>query len=69
DCNAKYTYWGLRLFLLKGHELYKAIEDMNLAILSIGESIYWPSDKKKTPNLLDFGIIRDIPKDFFLLHR
>jgi hypothetical protein len=33
-------YWRSRLILLKGRELFKGIEDMNLAILSIGEPTY-----------------------------
>jgi len=37
---------------------------MNLATLSAGESICWPSDNKKSPDLLNFGIMKDIPKDF-----
>jgi len=53
DYNAKYTYWGSRLILPKGHELFKAVEDMNLAT---GELTYWPSDDKKIPDLLDFGL-------------
>jgi hypothetical protein len=52
------------LSLPKGRELFKAIEDMNLAILSTGKPAYWPSDNKKTPDLVDFGIIRGIPKDY-----
>jgi hypothetical protein len=64
DYNAKHMYWRLRLILLKGRELFNAIEDMNLAILSTGESIYWPSNNKKIFDLLNFGIIRSIPKNF-----
>jgi hypothetical protein len=62
--NIKHTYWGSRLILPKGRELFKAIEDMNLVILSTEDLVYWPSDNKKTPDLLDFSIIRDILKDF-----
>jgi len=36
DYNAK--HWGLRLTLSKGQELFKAIDAMNLTILSIDES-------------------------------
>jgi len=58
-------HWESRLILLKGHELLKAIEAMNLATLSTRESTYWPSDNKKILDLLDFGIIKCIPKDFY----
>jgi len=37
---------------------------MNLATHSTEELTYWPSDNKKIPDLLDFGIIKSIPKDF-----
>jgi len=41
------------------------MEAINLAILSTGESTYWPSDNKKMHDLLDFGIIRYIlSKDY-----
>jgi len=63
DYNAKYIHWGSRLILPKGRELLKAIEAMNLAILSTGEPTYWPSDNKKISDL-DFSIIKGIPKDF-----
>jgi len=32
--------------------------------MSTGESIYWPSDNKKIPHLLDIGIMKSIPKDY-----
>jgi len=44
-------------------ELLKAIEAMNLTILSTEESMYWPSDNKKNPDL-DFSIISGISKDY-----
>jgi len=40
------------------------MEAINLAILSTGEPTYWPSDNKKMHDLLDFGIIRYISKDY-----
>jgi len=39
------------------------INTMNLSIVSIDESFYWPTDSKKIPDLLDFGITRGIPKN------
>jgi len=64
DYNAKHTHWESRLILPKGRELFKVIETINLATLSTGEPTYWPSDNKKTPDLLNFSIIKGIPKDF-----
>jgi len=43
--------------------MLKTIEATNLATLFIGESTYWPSDNKKIPNLLDFGIMKGIAKN------
>jgi len=45
-------------------KIVKAIEAMNLEILSTEESIYWPSDNKKILDLLDFGIIKGSPKSY-----
>jgi len=36
---------------------------MNLSTVSTGEPTYWPTDSKKIPDLLDFGITRGIPKN------
>jgi len=44
DYNAKYTQWRLRLILPKEWELFKVIEDMNLTIVSAGNSL---SDDKR----------------------
>jgi len=55
---------GINIDLTKRREFLKAIKAMNLATVSTGKLAYWPSDKK-IPNLLDFGIIKGIPKDFY----
>jgi len=52
------------LILSKRRELLEAIEAMNLASLSIGEPTYSSFDNKKTPDLLDFGIIKGIAKNY-----
>jgi len=41
-------------------DMLKAIEAMNLATFSTKEPIYWLCDNKKTSNLLDFSIIKNI---------
>jgi len=64
DYNGKHTHRGLRLILSKERELFKAIETMNLATLSIEESTCWSYDNKKTPDLVDFNIIKGILKDY-----
>jgi len=62
DYNAKYTQWVSRLTSPKGRKLLKGIDTMNLSIISTDEPTYWPTDSKKFPDLLDFGITRSIPK-------
>jgi len=61
DYNAKHTHWGSRLIAPRGHELLKAIQKENLMYVSTGEPKYWPSDKRKIPDLLDFRITKGIP--------
>jgi len=56
DYNAKHTQWKSRLILSRRWELLKAIDAMNLIILSTGKFTYWPTDSKKILDLLDFGI-------------
>ncbi|KMQ90710.1 reverse transcriptase [Lasius niger] len=62
DYNAKHTFWGSRLSTTKGRELYKTIEAHNLDVVSTGEPTYWPSDRTKIPDLIDFAILKGIPK-------
>ncbi|KAH0950353.1 hypothetical protein HN011_005357, partial [Eciton burchellii] len=52
--NAKHTYWESGLILAKWRELFKAIEAMNLAILSSREPTYRPSDNKKIFDLQNY---------------
>jgi hypothetical protein len=40
------------------------MERNNLKHLSTGETTYWPSDRNKLPDLVDFRITRGIPQDF-----
>jgi hypothetical protein len=40
------------------------MERNNLKHLSTGESTYWPSDRNKLPDLLDFCVTKGIPQDF-----
>jgi len=63
DYNAKRTQWGSRLTSPRGRELLKAIDTMNLSTVSTGELTYRPTDSKKIPDLLDFGITRGISKN------
>jgi len=55
---------GVETDLSWGRELLKAIDAMNLTIVSTREPTYRPSDSKKIPKLLDFGIMKNILKNF-----
>jgi hypothetical protein len=33
----------------------------NLTHASTGEPTYWPSDRRKVPDLIDFGVVKRIP--------
>jgi len=33
----------------------------NLSHVSTGEPTYWPSDRRKVPDLIDFGVVKRIP--------
>ena len=60
DFNAKHTSWGSRLTTTKGRELMKAMNVCNCEAISTGKPTYWPSDPNKTPDLIDFFIIKNI---------
>jgi len=57
DFNCKHTLWGSRLITSKGRELATLIQTKNYSVLSAGTPTYWPTDKRKIPDLLDFFII------------
>jgi len=42
------------------------IDTMNSSTVSTGDPTYWPTDRKKIPDLLDFGITRGINTKKFL---
>jgi len=44
DHNAKHTQWRSRLTSLRGRELLKQIDNMNVSTVSTGEPTYWPKD-------------------------
>ncbi len=55
DYNAKHVKWGARLTTTKGKQLCEAIDENNLDFLSSGQPTYWPTDRKKIPDLLIFA--------------
>lgn len=58
DCNVKHPYWGSRLRILnpKGRQLYETMQRNNLQHLSTGQPTYWPTDRRKTSNCIDFCV-------------
>lgn len=60
DYNAKHPRWGSRLTTSKGRELVKAMDANNLKHISTSQPTYWPSDRKKTPDILDFCVTKGI---------
>lgn len=60
DLNAKHTNWGSRLTTTKGKELWNAICENSLKHFSTGCPTYWPTDRRKIPDLIDFCISRGI---------
>jgi hypothetical protein len=64
DYNAKHTDWGSKLITPRGRELFNTMEWNNLKYLSTGELTYWPSDRNKLPDLVDFCVTEGIPQVF-----
>lgn len=60
DYNAKHVYWGSRLTRTDGRRLLSALQTNNLTWLSTGEPTYWPTDRRKKPDLIDFGIVKGL---------
>jgi hypothetical protein len=56
DYNAKHTDWGSRLITSRGREVFNTMERNNLKHLSTGEPTYWPSDRNKLRDLVDFCV-------------
>ena len=54
EFNARHTDWGARLSTAKGREFRKAIREENCDFHTSGYPIYWPTDRGKIPDLLDF---------------
>lgn len=67
DFNAKSPQWGSRLTTLRGKQLLKAARKINLDCLFAGTPTYWPTDRRKNPDVIDFAIIRNINRHQFKL--
>lgn len=60
DYNAKHTRWGSRLITPKGRQLWQSISQANSSTLSTGHPTYWPTDRRKIPDLIDFCVIKGL---------
>ena len=63
DYNAKHTYWGSRLLTPISRALFNTISKMGLDVISSGEPTYWPTDVRKNPDVIDFGVMKNISRD------
>jgi len=65
DYNAKHTHWGSRLVTPKGRQIYNAIIKPNnkLDYVSPGNPTYWPTDPRKVPDLIEFAVTKNIPRN------
>ena len=61
DYNAKHSFWGSRLISPRGRQLYNAIINQ-YDVISTGEPTHWPSDNRKIPVLIDFGIFKGLQR-------
>lgn len=68
DYNAKHPWWGSRSITPnpKGANLYLVMQIKDLIPISTGEPTYWPSDKKKIPDLIDFAVVKGLRPERFM---
>lgn len=60
DFNAKSPHWGSRITTPKGKILLQSIYKNNLQALSGGRPTYWPTDRRKIPDIIDFSVLKNI---------
>jgi hypothetical protein len=60
EFNAKHTHWDNRLITTKDRQLYKAAADNGCEIVSTGKPMYWPTDPKRTSDLIHFFVVKNI---------
>ena len=64
DFNAKHTDWGSRIVTTKGKELREAMRELGCEYYSTCKPTYWPTDRDKIPDLLDFFVSRKVSPNF-----
>ncbi|XP_017794534.1 PREDICTED: RNA-directed DNA polymerase from mobile element jockey-like [Habropoda laboriosa] len=68
DYNAKHALWGSKTNSPRGKTLEQTIRTPSIDTLTTNESTYWPAAYDKSPDLLDFGIIKGLNKTHFQVH-
>ena len=48
----------------KGKEMLKEFNDIGCDFISTRKPLYWPTDPKKLPDLIDFFLLRKISKNY-----
>ena len=64
DFNAKHSHWGSKR-TPRGRIFLYATNKLNLTPLSTCELIYWPAAIERTPDLIDFAIIKGLSRTHF----
>lgn len=65
DYNAKHTHWGSRTITYKGRQLLNAMQEYKLGHISTGQPTYWPTDRRKIPDLIDFCVTKGVTEKHF----
>ena len=61
------VYAVKKFIRFKSRELFHAIIALNLSVISTDQPTYWPSDKNRIPDLLDFVVTEGISKQCYNL--
>lgn len=65
DYNAKHMFWGSRIITSRGRMLFNTISEMGLGVISSGQPTYWPTDRQKISDIIDFGVIKNMLRDLY----
>ncbi|GBP11257.1 Probable RNA-directed DNA polymerase from transposon BS [Eumeta japonica] len=57
------THTGFLSNYSQGRTLFNTITKMGLDVISSGEPTYWPSDRQKIPDVIDFGVTKNISRE------
>lgn len=60
DFNAKHRDWGSRITRTDGRQMMAAIQEHNMNYLTTREPTYWPTDRRKLPDLIDFFVLKGV---------